>query len=70
MELVVRSSMPVVRLYEIGVLLLWPVCILALRVHAVFYREDNGLPGATYLTTITIANTGAFRWRRNGGGNI
>ena len=39
------------------------VCVLVLGVWAVLYGEDNGLPAATYLTTITHAATGAFASR-------
>lgn len=39
------------------------VCILALGSWAVLHGQNNGLPGTTYLTTITNANTGAFASR-------
>lgn len=38
------------------------VCVLAFGAWGVLYGQ-NGLPGATYLTTITDANTGAFSSR-------
>ena len=47
---------------SLRVLALSVVCILALGGLAVLHG-DNGLPGATYLTTITDANTGAFSSR-------
>ena len=44
------------------------VCVLALGFLTALYGQDNdgqgnGLPGATYLTTNTNANTGAFSSR-------
>lgn len=39
------------------------ICILALGSWAVLHGQNNGLPGTTYLTTITDANTGAFASR-------
>lgn len=41
------------------------VCVLAFGTWAMLYgqNQDNGLPGGTYLTTITNANTGAFSSR-------
>jgi len=38
------------------------VCVLAVGSWTFLYGQ-NGLPGATYLTTITVANTGAFSSR-------
>jgi hypothetical protein len=41
------------------------VCILAFGAWAILHGQnaDSGLPGSTYLTTITDANTGAFSSR-------
>lgn len=39
------------------------LCVLALGSWAVLHGQDNGLPGATYLTTITNASNGAFSSR-------
>jgi len=41
------------------------VCVLALGTWTVLHGQNqpNGLPGGTYLTTITDANTGAFASR-------
>ena len=39
------------------------VCVLALGTWALLYGQNNGLPGTTYLTTITDAHTGAFASR-------
>lgn len=39
------------------------VCILALGSWSMLHGQDNGLPGATYLTTITNASNGAFSSR-------
>ena len=47
---------------SLRMLALSALCILALGGLAVLHG-DNGLPGSTYLTTITDANTGAFSSR-------
>lgn len=47
---------------HLRVLAVLAACVLALGALAVLHG-DNGLPGATYLTTITNANTGAFSSR-------
>jgi hypothetical protein len=39
------------------------VCVLALGAGTLPQAQNNGLPGTTYLTTITDANTGAFAAR-------
>ena len=39
------------------------VCVLALGAVTLLHGQNNGLPGTTYLTTITDANTGAFASR-------
>jgi hypothetical protein len=39
------------------------VCILAFGAWTSLHGQNNGLPGTTYLTTITDANTGAFASR-------
>ena len=39
------------------------VCVLGLGVFTALHGQDNGRSGATYLTTITNANTGAFSSR-------
>lgn len=39
------------------------VCVLAFGAGTSLHAQSNGLPGTTYLTTITDANTGAFASR-------
>ena len=39
------------------------VCILTVGAWTWLHGQNNGLPGTTYLTTITDANTGAFASR-------
>ena len=39
------------------------LCVLVLGAWGALYGQDNGIPGSTFLTTITSANTGAFSSR-------
>jgi hypothetical protein len=48
---------------HVRVFTLVAVCVLALGTWAMLYGQNNGLPGTTYLTTITDANTGVFASR-------
>jgi len=50
---------------HVRVFSLLAVCVLALGAWALLYGQNSpsGLPGGTYLTTITDANTGAFASR-------
>lgn len=48
---------------NVRVFTLLAICVLALGTCPSLYGQNNGLPGTTYLTTITDANTGAFASR-------
>lgn len=48
---------------SLRVFAVFALCALALGSSALLYGQTNGLPGTTYLTTITDANTGAFSSR-------
>ena len=48
---------------QIRVFAVLAICVLGLGSWAVLHGQNNGLPGTTYLTTITDANTGAFSSR-------
>ena len=47
---------------SLRVFAVFALCVLALGSSTLLYGQ-NGLPGATYLTTVTVANTGAFSSR-------
>ena len=48
---------------HVRIFALLAVCVLALGALTSLHGQNNGLPGTTYLTTITDANTGAFASR-------
>lgn len=48
---------------HVPIFALLAVCVLALAAWTTLRAQNNGLPGTTYLTTITDANTGAFASR-------
>lgn len=48
---------------QVRVLVVLAVCVLALGASTALYGQANMVPGVSYLTTITDANTGAFSSR-------
>jgi len=48
---------------QIRVLAVLAVCVLGLGSSALLYGQNDAITGASYLTTITVAGTGAFSSR-------